>query len=467
MQIKNNKIIVLAILVIVLLVSGWYLYKVFLAKELVVYNNYFNRSKAISDLYPLGRVSSPEKDLDSGERFQRISSDLTYFDVDLPKSYDFVDLTIKYINPAQNFLEVGLLQKQNKSDQEYSSGGFTLKPIENRIIDYSNWERLEQNNFLLLQKNKKFDSVKDFLVNPPVDQGIGVFNYKLNYNYKIDNYIADNSLRQINAALNGGHEFLTYLENENMDLEFDLESLGSDTSGFKLEILNQAGEVLKTEKWNNIVKINKNFGNGLFWIRLSGIDFKINKILTQQKYFVAKNKVNLIDPADLFTYGHQIYFKAENETGWQDVLVNGESLPVYGLSKTAVWPQSNNSNIYDIQEVNVNKGNLLVSDQSVFAFSKDQLFNPDKNVKNLKAGFDENTENYILAKDYVPPKKMGRYQMAIVNFDLGQTENKKQMSFLISASGLDFTKGEVYVYEIKAKFSRRSITLDRIKNKIR
>lgn len=472
---KSKKTIFWLFITLILLSLIWIFYRTFLASKFTVTKNYRNNSKIISDLYPTGRVSSPEENLISGERYQRIMSDLVYFNIKPPKAFDSLKITLKYINPSQKFVELGMLKKPNlekkNSEQEeftIEGGGFITKPLENRYIDFSNWPRKEENGFLLLQKNNNYANVPDFIKNPPIQDGIALFNYELDYKYKINNYIPSNNFRPLNISLYGSHEFLTYAENENINLAFDLEKYNGEVSNFGLEILDQDDNVKLAKTWSEKLVVNQNLGNGLFKIKIFGDNFKINNIYTGQKYFEANKAVHLASKADLYTYSRFINFSPDNRDDYQNITINGENFSLF--NQQTRWPESRNNNIYDIQEIAATKGNLNIDGSSVFAFSKDALFNPDNNVRNMKAGFDEEKDNYILAKDYISPKKAGRYTIASANFDLGQTDNRKYISFMLSSVGLDNIKDNIYLYEIKAEFNRRPYTFDRIlkfiKNKL-
>lgn len=141
------------------------------AGKLRISYDFSNKPQMISELSPLGRVTPREKNLETGEVFQRMKGEPVYFTVKVPRSFDQAEVTIFYQNPSQKILELGL----QKSTEWY----FELKPIENKFIDESLWPRLEEKNIILLQKEKKFNTIDEFLQNFSNEQGVVTYRYSL------------------------------------------------------------------------------------------------------------------------------------------------------------------------------------------------------------------------------------------------------------------------------------------------
>ena len=150
----------------------WYgvLVAVFLLGTLFLLNNYFvprghlelsydfsRDPTLISEITPRGRASDRMLNLKTKETVQRISGEPTYFTVTAPRSFDTAKVSFTYRNPEQNILELGL--------QKSEAWNFELKPLENKLIDNFEWDRLEKDNLILLQKQKQFNSIDNFLQN--------------------------------------------------------------------------------------------------------------------------------------------------------------------------------------------------------------------------------------------------------------------------------------------------------------
>ncbi len=132
------------------------------------------QQKFISDLYPADRVSPIETDA-SGRCWQQFFSEPVYFKINLPRSFEKVRIKIFYQNIGQPLLQIGLM----KINQGSNNWAFQLQPLENQIFDQLNWYKIVKGGVTLWQKNKKFNTVEQFVNHLPVSERLATFDYNL------------------------------------------------------------------------------------------------------------------------------------------------------------------------------------------------------------------------------------------------------------------------------------------------
>ena len=138
---------------------------------LVVKNDFFYKDIQISDLYPHVRVREIEKDKD-GDWFQNMYIDPVYFKVNPPREFYKAKLKIKYKTERQPFFQTGIKQGIGALD-------FKFAPLEFKRLDDLDWDKIRKGNLVLYQKNKRYNSIDDFLENPPKDGRIAIYNMDL------------------------------------------------------------------------------------------------------------------------------------------------------------------------------------------------------------------------------------------------------------------------------------------------
>ena len=173
---------------------------------------------------------------------QTMKSDPVYFDLELPANYDKATIELKYQSQNQPVIEIGGLVSKNVWN-------FLTKPIQNTVIDelINKWHKVQQEDVVLLQREKKYESVHSFLSNLPPINEIAIFNYSLDYDYVYPNYNASDSYLKIEQGLKGKHSFYTYLgEGEKLDFNFLLQDVNEHEGGDegKIEIYH-GSEIIK------------------------------------------------------------------------------------------------------------------------------------------------------------------------------------------------------------------------------
>lgn len=433
----------------------------------------------ISEITPKGRATDRLKNLTTKETYQSLSGDPVYFGVDVPRSFDNAEVSLTYRNPAQKIIELGL--------RKSIDWNFELKPLENKFVDQSEWEKLENEQFQFFQKEKNFESIDAFLANPPKDKKIALYNYALKYNFTIDDYQASDQTLEINNALRGKHEFFTYIKDENLDFNFQFQDInwGYGPDDFVVKVYHQDTEIyndfivddgnievngVASELKEKKVELT-NLGEGLYKIVIDvSDDIVVRKIQTQQHLLVVKDDLFLVDnqayqdsisdlvfaATELYSNSDKFLFKTDHPTGLQTVMINKDTVEINEMSKYADW-QNLNSTLATIKMLNIPKNDLALKGYGYFAFTENSFFDPDYGVEFLRADTEIDSFYYLLAADYIAPTEINkRWQVAQQNFDLNNVPgDRKHLDFLLSLPGLDQLNNDVVVSEIKIKLTRK------------
>lgn len=158
---------------------------------LVLHNKKGSAASPISDLHPAKRLIEINEDDPPHRRAsnnQTFYIDPVYFDVKVPRRFDKIMVDIAWQNQAQPILELGA----RKARDEFN---FILKPLQNKIIDTLDWSCGRFDGILFCQKEKRFQSLADYLAKPL--GRLVTYHYRpaekikydeMNVNSKIENY---------------------------------------------------------------------------------------------------------------------------------------------------------------------------------------------------------------------------------------------------------------------------------------
>ena len=171
-------------------------------------------------------------EITSGEA-AKIIGDPVYFSVFTPRTFSEAKITISYQNNLSSttpIIEAGVLV-------DNIVWRYKLAPVENNILEneFKNWNELRSGDILLLQKNKNFSSVEEFLntlKNEPksicqsedfksclVLYNESSLNSSLPENYLIG---AASSFKKIEIPLQGAHQFY-FIKTSGQESIFDLD----------------------------------------------------------------------------------------------------------------------------------------------------------------------------------------------------------------------------------------------------
>lgn len=435
------------------------------------------RSPYLDRLLPDARVETPYQEAD-GDWIQKIVGDPVFFFVHPQRSFDSVKTEVRFKNTNVPIIEFGVLADK-------TTGAYTLEPLQNLIIDNSDWFRLEKDDIVLLQRNKKFASFDAFLAAPPKRAEIASYHYDWAAPYRLNDYQPSNEVVSTVINLRGTHEFYTYIKNETLSFQFGLIDLncqiGEDV--VNLVVVNEVGQVVVEESLADDSNANGNcFSSGLRTMGITAADlpegvYKIQMkagrdivfkfIFTNQQKITFLNQLWLAEGgesgANFLTEGKNLKFVTRLAAGTQTLNVGGETVEIaapfveYQHAPTAAG----------LVAVTAPRANdLLVRANGHFAFLPSQYFNPDLFRLTAETDLDRLGINYIIA-EYAPPRQDGEWLAATAILDTSNVSfDEKTWKFVISAPTAGQDDRDIFVNSIKTTFKGTPLTFGDILNKL-
>lgn len=427
----------------------------------------------ISDLYPgnrLGNVGSED-----GISYQEIEDDIVYFDVMLPRLYKTIDVEIIYRNPNP-ILELGALIDKDE-------WVFKIETIENNLIDGLNWDVVSDENSILLQKEKEYESVADFYSNPPPGYRIATYqNDIVNKNLKIADYEPSSELKTYEVSLQGSHTLYTYIKNEQLYYEIDLIKFNNENDNDQVsfvitnarngeEIMSEIVYLNDSSKLisPNIISLN-DLEESIYRIDiLCDENITINEISTRQNKSVIQSKLKMIrlDSAvsEIYFAGNTLNAMVYGLNDLQSIKINDKSVNLEVPSEKYIIEKSylDRKNNLIVLENN----NIEFSSDGYFGFSEASMFMPK--AENLSNNTDFERVEYIISKKYKKPSKEGDgWGKGVVSFNLNEINpaGKKLIQFIINNPGNRLSENKLEISEIRTVLKRDPITFKTLKNKM-
>lgn len=170
---KKMLVVFRALLILVVLILLFWLFgKDFAGSGILVFRNDFcEKDKQISDLYPHVRIREKEQTHD-GDWYQNIFIDPVYFKINPPREFNKAKVRIKYRILKQPFFQVGIKQGRGELD-------FKFATLEFKKLDELKWDKIRDGELVLYQRYKKYNWLRDFLNNLPTDGRIATYEIDL------------------------------------------------------------------------------------------------------------------------------------------------------------------------------------------------------------------------------------------------------------------------------------------------
>lgn len=124
-------------------------------------------SPFITSLLPGDRTVAITSDT-SGAAYQAIIGDPVYFRLNPTRSFETVEIEIRFKNEKQKILEVGALAGRNPDV-------YDLYPLENKILDNLSWQKIFKDDLTLYQRRPVYKTVDEFLKYPPRAQDTATY----------------------------------------------------------------------------------------------------------------------------------------------------------------------------------------------------------------------------------------------------------------------------------------------------
>ena len=382
----------------------------------------------------------------------KIIGDPVYFNLYTPREYDKARLNLEYQNRGNEIVELGILADGKVWRHK-------LKPLENKTLNklLESWNSLRQGETLLLQKEKKYDSIDEFLNNLPERKKIALYNYDLETDFSLDNYKATTTVQKIGTPLRGDFQIFTYLKNEDLQFNFDLIDLNQNTDSDELDLnlyyqeeliahrhLKDDGNKADNYKRGDPGEISlteAGLPEGLYKIELKANDDIVTReIKTKQKIVSFPRKIRLEESNNseikIYTDSTEIQAKATDPANLQEIglknLTASASEKNFSIPET--YKQFSQELKGGLYELSLEKGGIILTGDGVFSFSPEAFLNPA--YKKVKPGMEEEGVDYVLA-NYAEPQEKGEWRQAGVSFDLDKAyREENKYAFLISIPGL-------------------------------
>lgn len=424
-------------------------------------NNFEASHEFIQKLSPQDRIET----LSDGVK---ITGEPVYFALRTPRRFEKAKLIIRYKNMSDRpIIEIGPLVDEVLWQ-------YDLRPIENKILDQLSmaWRAERDGELILLQRNDLadddfFNSIQDFLNNPPLADRVAVYNYRFNYEYLIEDYQPESTERKIDVSLRGPFGFYTYIKDE--DLFFNFETLNlnhnqdfdpvvanlyyqdSLIDSIRLEDDGASQKSLRFE--------NKNLPEGVYKIEIKvSNDIVTEKITTTQSRVSFINKIWIYEGGEnlrLFTDSQSLNAQTVNPGSLQKIEAGKQIVDLretYKLFSEQLEP--------GIKEIVLEKDDVILSGNGIFAFSEDDFFNPRVSAVDANLDILNSEIDYVLAR-YRSPEKHEDWSVAELDLDISNAYREfYKHSFLISVPGLrsdDDIKDYVEIDEIRVELEGTSL----------
>ncbi len=444
-------------------VIGWVGYRYFAFNGEFAYSYYFNSTPGlISEFTPAGRALAREQNTENGDYYQRIISDPVYFSIDLPSAYPEADVTIEYQNPSQNIVQLGL-----ELDDDDTTWNYDFQPLENKFIDDSSWPALENDKYVLLQREPIYKSVDEFLNTPPTNSQVGTFLASLDFPFIDTNYQSSPAGTTITAPLRGRHELYTYIKDEPLDMRFTYEDInyGVGLDNLKINVFH-AGTNVFSQEWADDGEIGitgvssgiktadvhlPDLQEGVYRIVLeTNDDVMFTQIDSKQDKLVFKGRLHLAgspeylktisglntEPTTLISDADFLTIMAKHQYGLG--VIDFYNTPVEIRRENVPYEWRNPINGYKYSFM-VPTNDVEIITTGIFAFTEAAWFDPLFGFAPLSQYSQESNLDYIISGKYTYPERIRGWTTATATFDLTKAyrEDPTKLDFILSADGLD------------------------------
>ncbi|MEI6597332.1 MAG: hypothetical protein WCL13_03980 [bacterium] len=446
---------------ILAMIIGWFGYMKIVPSGNISYNYDFSRpSYFIGKLSPAERVKINKIDAE-------IKGGPVYFSLKTPRRFERAKVTIKFKNTTDfPIMEIGLLNNKD-------SWSYDLKPMQNKIIDQLSlvWPvALGENGARLIEREKKYNTVEQFLGNLPPRSEIALYSYNIKNNFLLADYETGQKNNLIDYKFRGAYQFYTYLKQEELDYVFNFIDLNINEvdDPVEIKVYSNGDQIYSTYVNDNqandserqaVIKIADLPGGVYRFSIIANDDIITKNIVSKQSRFVLINKIWLAQDnkeiPTLFTNSRLINAQTVNPGSLGKIKIGDNFLDIKDTYK-----QFSLKTLNQPVKIELPKDDIIISGDGVFSFSENGLFDPSFRSADGNLAVNEGKINYILT-DYQAPTNLNDWRTAVLEFDLAKAyqENGKYQ-FLISVPSFkaeESTNGEIIVKEIKIDLSGTSL----------
>lgn len=463
-NLKNFRAFLWSALILAVL---WFFYMAVVPSGKIVYiHNFSDNNYFIQKLTPTERI-----ELEKNGKL-KIIGDPVYFALRTSRKFNSADLQIKYKNNSESpIIEAGVLM--DKSIWHYQT-----QPLENKIIDelIAKWSVTEEGNTILLQKEKKYENINQFLNDLPERDEMALYNYDLEEKFLLPGYVPVPIERKLDYSLRGNYQIYTYIKNEDLDYTFVFEDINQNKDPDAIDIniyyanelidsrhldddgaeagKNRAGETRETKLGYSSLP------EGIYKIEIKANNDIITKeIKTKQSRLAFINKIWLADgnkKITIYTDSSQIDAQTANPASLQTIQLGDHKLDIdetYKMFNLGLGASTST-------EIKMQKNDIILSGNGMFSFEKSELINPEFDKIDYKTGAEGSNIKYILA-NYTQPVIENEWKVAKAKLDLNNAYREfYKYNILLAVPGLraDGTeKGNIEISEIKIELEGTSL----------
>lgn len=411
---------------------------------------------------------------------QVIYNEPIYFDFLTSVKFSSGEVELIFKNNQQPIVEFGV----NVGPQ---SSQMRLYPVKHQILESLQadpaWHAITEDGLILLQKEKNFEHIADFLNAVPYDKKIAFYNYDFQYNFRLDHYQNSAKLNIFNPYLVGSYNSYFYIgPQESVDLEIEFADLNKSSGIDNLEI-NIYSNVTKELVWQSSFKDDETKHNfidnsyiakiklselptGTYRLEVNATDDLVTKtIKTKLSKFVIDRQINLlskaqikkywpkvkVSPLTLYTVGKVLSFQTFSEDAYQTVKINNQSLDI----NERVFLFKNRSKMIEEKNIFLPERGLLIKSDNFLSFTKEHYFNLQPYNFRAVQNFDEIDFDYILARYQAPEILENGWIRATILVDLSRAfYQNRQVKFMISLPGIEERQTEFLLSNLKFRLKR-------------
>lgn len=447
---------------------------------------YQTKPTAISLFGPNGRALEREANQTNGETYQRIVAGPAYVTTTLPGAYDRVTVELEYQNPKQTVVELGI-----KLSDDPALFDYRLQPLENKLVDDSDWSRVENDQFILLQRTPTYATIEEFLAAPPTTLRGGSYLVSPNLAFVDPAYQAQaDAGSTITTTLRGRHEFYTYAAAETLTVQFTIEDINYTAGEDPIRLAVYRADTLMTEATllddgeigvtgqstgpRTIAVQLANAPAGVYQVVLeANDDHLITNLTSEQERFIVSKSIHLAGSAEynnsgaqlnltsttLQTDGNWLSVIAKHPYGVGDVtLYDGTVMHINKVNTPYTW--SNPISNFE-HAVTFSNNDVLVLTDSYLALPGAEAFDPWFGLRPISQYTNADQLDYVFSGHYTPPTRLRSWTTASTTFDLTGIAQPRPnvLQFVLSAPGLDTTSLGLKVRSVKVIAEQPPITL--------
>jgi hypothetical protein len=436
-------------------------------------------NSGLTPLTPIDRVVQ-------GNGYDVQVGDLVYFYSTMLFKFDHANVKFVFKNPSAS-------QNISLGYQDQQQYHYNASVLDAPFLNTLNWPQLSNNGLYLYQKTPVYKSVSEFLMKPPTDKAIGVFDYDFQSSQPLDvtipGYKPAKQDTIITTPLRGKTTFYAYVQNEPFHMILTKRDLNwyAQPDVVSIKVYKGSDVVAQTsisddgnESSNHVVGVpqqavinNPGPGlpeNGVYKIVIDApgdtittrIQTNLHKLaFAGPLYPVSNAKVyggvtTSTTPTTLYTDAPAISAQTYH-TATQTVQVG-----LQGLSVTAGQPAAvsgpTGANDGSLVGVIAPLSDTVINGVGYFSFTPDQFFAPTPyKLLSLTNTTDLSQVDYVITHYPGAPKQLpGGWDMAQRDFDLSDSVTQGgKLSWLISAPGLSENGQTVKIKSIDITLTKK------------